>query len=294
LYALSMNTEQETPVIVVGALNLDVCGVPKDDFRPRDSNPGRVFVSAGGVGHNIARHLASAGVPVELLTVLGDDDIAWLLTRQCGREGVSLSHAMRLAGGSGTYCSVHDTDGDMLAAVNDMSLLDAFTPDCLAPRLPMLNAAPLIVMDANLPKDTLEYLAEHAAAPLLLDPVSGFKAERVRRVIGRFAAVKPNLLEAERLSGEGDPARAAAWFLRQGVSQVFISLGNRGVYYAGAASRGHLPAPAMRVKNCTGAGDAMISGIARAMLLGAPAEDAAAMGLAAVTKHLLAQGGSFL
>ena len=282
------------PVIVVGALNLDVYGVPSGAFMPRDSNPGRVTLAAGGVGHNIARHLARHGTSVELITALGDDDIAALLTSRLEREGVGLTHALRLSGGSSAYVCLHDTDGDMIAAVNDMGLLVALTPARLAPLLPAVNAAPLVIIDANPPMDTLEYLAEHAAAPLLLDPVSGFKAERVRRVIGRFAAVKPNLLEAERLSGERGPARAAAWFLAQGVSKVFISLGSEGCYYADAAGQGYLPAARLHARNCTGAGDAMVSGIARAMLQNAAARDAAAMGIAAVTEHLLDQGGSIL
>ena len=40
--------------IVVGGLNLDICGLPDGELVPRDSNIGRVEMRAGGVGHNIA------------------------------------------------------------------------------------------------------------------------------------------------------------------------------------------------------------------------------------------------
>jgi len=286
--------KQQSPVIVIGALNADVCGVPARDFQLRDSNPGGVTLSAGGVGHNIARHLARAGIPVALVAAMGDDDMAALLTRWCKRENVDLRHAVRVSGASSTYLAIHGADGDMIAAVNDMALLERLTPETLSPLLPVINAAPLCVVDANPPQETLEWLAEHVTAPMLLDPVSGFKAERVKRVIGRFAAVKPNRLEAERFSGENDPARAAAWFLARGVEKAFISLGSEGVYYADARERGYLPAVPIRVSNATGAGDAMVSGIARGMLHGTGAEDAAQEGLRAVTDHLLAQGGVLL
>ncbi len=289
-----MTVTISAPIVVVGALNLDVYGVPSGPLRLRDSNPGRVTLGAGGVGHNMARHLAAAGMPVELLTVLGDDDAADILVRLCGGEGIGLRYAPRLACPSGVYLSVHDADGDMVAAINDMALMDHFTPDVLAQMMPIIDAAPLAIVDANLPAETLALLAQTAKAPLLLDPVSGFKAERARPVIGRFAVVKPNLLEAQTLSGEAEPARAAAWFLDQGVGRVFISLGDKGVYYAGAGARGTLPATPMHAPNCSGAGDALAAGIALGLLRGGDALACAQTGIQIVTQHLLRQGGSIL
>lgn len=289
-----MAIETPAPVIVIGALNMDIYGMPGDGFRLRDSCPGRVMLGAGGVGHNIARHLAAQGVPVELVAALGCDDAAELLERRCAKESVGLRHVLRLPGTSSSYVCIHDAQGDMVAAINDMLLPERLRWEMLAPLLPVIDAAPLVVMDANLPEETIHWLARTAQAPLLLDPVSGFKAERVRAVIGRFAAVKPNALEAAVLSGEEEPARAAAWFLSQGVKQAFISLGEKGVYYADALSEGLLPATRMRAPNCTGAGDAMTAGIAMGMLRGASAVDCARIGIATVAGHLCAQGGVML
>lgn len=47
----------------------------------------------------------------------------------------------------------------------------------------------------------LAYLADHCTAPLLVDPVSTVKAEKVRPILGKIHTLKPNRLEAELLSG---------------------------------------------------------------------------------------------
>ena len=44
-------------VCVVGAVNLDICGRPEKKLIFRDSNPGAVTLTPGGVGRNIAHDL---------------------------------------------------------------------------------------------------------------------------------------------------------------------------------------------------------------------------------------------
>lgn len=282
------------PVIVLGALNFDVCGTPAATLCLHDSNPGSVSFGAGGVGHNIAHHLAACDIPVELVTLLGDDYTADFLSRHCADASIGLRHAIRRPQPSPTYLCVHDERGDLAVAINDMSLMDHFTPDILEALLPVIHRAPLAVVDANLPADTLALLATEARVPLLLDPVSCFKAGRASGVIGRFTAIKPNRREAAYLSGEEEPARAADWFLRQGTRHVFISLGSEGIYYAGEDGRGALPAPAMRARSTNGAGDATVAGIALGLLHGYDTRACAQLGLSTVTQHLLKQGGVLL
>src|SRR5699024_10061658 len=59
LYACRMKRFPSRSVAVVGGLNLDIYAIPDIPPQPRDSTPGRVLLSVGGVGHNIARHLAA-------------------------------------------------------------------------------------------------------------------------------------------------------------------------------------------------------------------------------------------
>ena len=64
---------------VVGAANIDIGGFPLGRLSLRDSNPGRITLSAGGVGRNIACNLARLGVETRLIAALGTDAFADLI-----------------------------------------------------------------------------------------------------------------------------------------------------------------------------------------------------------------------
>ena len=63
---------------VVGGVNMDICGRPDRSLIPRDSNPGRVRLSPGGVGRNIAHNLALMGVETSLITALGGESVNFI------------------------------------------------------------------------------------------------------------------------------------------------------------------------------------------------------------------------
>lgn len=292
-------TEAPAPVLVLGGINMDILGTPHEKLLLRDSNPGRVCLRPGGVGRNIAWGMRKLGLRVELITAVGNDAFGAVLLDSCAREGIGMAHALRTNAASGAYLCLHDADGDMLCAINQMEVVEKISPARLAPLLPALRRAPLIVLDANLPRDTLAYIAEQTEAPLLLDPVSAAKAPRALPILPRLAAIKPNRLEAEALSGidctsPDGLCRAASWFLSRGVRRVYLSLGAGGVYYADMHEHGQLPIFTRQAANkadvtgadttsadTTGAGDAMTAALAWGMLQGLSVHDCTRLGLAA-------------
>ncbi len=48
-------------VVVIGAVNMDICGRPDKAPRMKDSNPGTVSFSPGGVGQEHCAQSVSAG-----------------------------------------------------------------------------------------------------------------------------------------------------------------------------------------------------------------------------------------
>ena len=46
-------------VVIIGGVNIDIGGISKAPLVPYDSNPGKVMISLGGVGRNIAHNLCS-------------------------------------------------------------------------------------------------------------------------------------------------------------------------------------------------------------------------------------------
>ena len=189
-------------VAVVGGVNIDIGGKPIRPLIARDSNPGKVSVSLGGVGRNIAHNLSLLGIHVRFLTAFGDDLHAQRIEADCADLGIDISHARKVAVAStSSYLYLNDADGDMVLAVSDMEICERITPDYIGANLSLLNNAQVVVADGNLPTETLEYLAEHCSAPIFADPVSVTKAEKLRPVLGRLNTLKPNRMEAELLSG---------------------------------------------------------------------------------------------
>jgi pseudouridine kinase len=271
-------------ITVVGGANTDIIGLPAGRFALRDSNPGHVRVSPGGVGRNIAENLARLGADVRLVTSFGSDIEARALDQECRRAGIDTSYSLVAEGSPGSrYLAVLDAGGDLAAAVSDMRALAALTPDALDPAA--FEGAAAVVLDTNLRASTIARAAELAdSALLVLDPVSTAKAPHARPILGRLAALKANLREAEELSGGAGPEGAATRLLEAGVARVFVTMGPDGVWCADGHESFVLPAPRATVVNVTGAGDAFTAGVAWGLATGASLRETAeaASALAAI------------
>ena len=249
-------------VAVVGGMNVDICGQPEGRPVLRDSNPGRVSLRPGGVGRNIAHDLRLLGLEVKLLSAVGGDEHGRMLLASCAALGIDTGLTLCLPDErSSCYLYITDEDGDMQLAVADMGVTRRITPAVIAQRLDALNAASAVVIDANVEAETLEYLAAHVTAPLYADPVSTGKALRLKGLLPRLACLKPNALEAETLSGEREPEAAARALIAAGVRRVFLSMGAQGMIAAEGDRLLNLPCAPARVRNTTGAGDAVTAAL---------------------------------
>lgn len=273
-------------VVVVGGANTDIVGRSVARLVDHDSNPGHVRISSGGVARNIAENLARMGVAVELVTALGGDHNASALARDCMDVGIGVSHAFIASELPGSlYLAVLDETGEMAVAMNDMRALDRLTPEALAAREAVFSSADVVVVDANPSADALEWVAAHAGAPLVLDPVSAAKAGRARGIVGRLAALKCNALEAGALLGDDEPqgpdelAHAARRLVEMGARRVFLTAGPGGTHFASAEEGdGFVPAPHTIIANATGAGDAFTAGVAAGLAEGMAVAECAALG----------------
>lgn len=278
---------QQPYVAVVGGVNIDLCAKSYAPLIPGDSNPGTVRTSLGGVGRNIAHNMALLGLPVRMVCVLGDDDYARRVQRSCDELGIRLEDACIVPGAATpSYLCIEGPDGDMALAVCDGKLADQLTPEVLQARLPMLCGAAAVVMDTNLPEAAIRFLTEHCTAPIFCDPVSVSKAGKLRGVLGRIHTLKPNLVEAQMLSGvQGDDmasvAQAAQVLLRTGLRRVVISLGARGAYACDVHGGIHIPCCPIELVNATGGGDAMMAALTCGFVRGMSLPDAARLAMAA-------------
>lgn len=269
-------------VCVVGAVNLDICGRPEKKLIFRDSNPGAVTLTLGGVGRNIAHDLRLLGVEVKFLTAFGGDSHAQLLRNDCVELGMDLSCALDVPGGrTSTYLYITDERGEMQLGLCDTDISAAITPDYLQRHLDVLDRAAAVVLDGNLTAETITWLGAHCSAPLFADPVSVTKAERMRASLSALHTFKPNLTEGQNLTGESTPEGIVAALLAQGVQRVFLSMGADGILAGTRGELVHLPCLPTCMVNTTGGGDAVMAALVWAYLQGLDLRESAAAALRA-------------
>ncbi len=258
--------------VVVGGANVDIGGRPAAALVAGDSNPGRVRLSLGGVGRNIAHDLSLLGADVRMLTALGEDIHGRKLFAACTEAGIDMSAVLRLRDArTSTYLYITGPDGEMELAVSDMDICQTITPEYLAGHYALLQNARVIVCDTNIPAESLAYLAKHFSAPIFCDPVSTAKAEKLRPILGKLHTLKPNRMEAELLSGvtiasRQDAEQAARVLLDMGLERVVISMGAGGSFAATRDEQLWLPNLPAKPVNTTGCGDAFMAALVWAYL----------------------------
>lgn len=279
--------------IVIGGANIDIKARPHGAMKSATSNPGTVTISAGGVARNIAHNLALAGCAAALMTRLGEDEEGDKLWRETKAAGVDMSLTLRCGEPTGIYCAVLDNEGELAIAVNSMAIVDGLTPAVVSSHAQRLRKAGYIVVDCNLPQETLEWLADFArdtGQRLIVEAVSVPKTGKIKTLLQsgrRVYAATPNMLQAQALTGvkierASDAFAAAKAIAAMGVELVVVTLGEQGVYVHSHDDSAHIPPfPTTGPVDVTGAGDAMTAGLIFGLAEGLSPLEAAHIGQAA-------------
>lgn len=267
--------------VVFGAANVDISASTVMALAAGDSTPGCITTTAGGVGRNIAENLARLGHSVKLVSAVGDDLLGQFLLDHTRRAEVDVSTCSVFNGQTtGTYLSLNNPDGSVLAAVNDMAILNLLSPGELARHAATLATAGVWVVDCNLSDAAVEWVMQNSQGKtVFVDGVSGYKCLKVLPFLARVNTLKINQLEASALAGmpvdSAAQAISAAKSLRErGVNQVVVSLGSGGVCWSMQGSSGHVAAINVNAVNSNGAGDALTGGLVHSALAGWPFEQA--------------------
>lgn len=265
-------------IVIVGSANMDVAGYSNASLNYADSNPGKIKFTPGGVGRNISHNLALLGKNAWLLTAVGGDFYGQSLLAQTNKSGVHIDKCLVVPGeNTSSYLSLLDNTGEMLVAINDMSITNHISAEFLTQHADFIRGAKVIVVDCNLSEETLAWVLEHAHdVPVFVDPVSAWKCVKIRERLNQIHTLKPNRLEAETLSGmtlssRDDVGKVASWFHQHGLNRLVLSMGGDGVYYSDINGESGWSAPVKtKVINVTGAGDAMMAGLVSCWMDGLP------------------------
>lgn len=191
------------------------------------------------------------------------------------------------------YLSILNNDNDMQLAISHMDIIDKIDIDYIASKHSSIKDSLAIVIDTNLNSEVIDYITKtYTNIPIFVDTVSTHKSLKIKDIIGRFHTIKPNKYEAEILSGikinsKEDLQTCANYFLNQGVKNIFITLGQDGVFCANENKTFHLPGVKVNAVSATGAGDAFISGLVYSYLNDLSLEDTAKFSTASAILTLL-------
>jgi pseudouridine-5'-phosphate glycosidase/pseudouridine kinase len=168
-------------VVTIGGMVCDVVARPQRGALARDSHPGGVKLSGGGVARNVAHALAVGGVDVALVSAVGDDVFGRFVVDVTRRAGVNVD-AVRVVPHRATavYNALLDVDGEMQHAVADMAIFDEISGD----GAPLDAATRFVVLDGNVGTACVDAVARRCVARSIavwFEPTSATKSIKVCR-----------------------------------------------------------------------------------------------------------------
>jgi len=251
-------------VVIIGGSVIDLFLYPHQKMNLFDSNPGYMKRSLGGVGRNIAENLARLGIETTLITPLGNDHYRELIIEQAKEVGFNIIPIDIQE--TPLYISVVNEHGEDLIGVALMDDIEKMKHDQIMAHEALLEQAKIVLIDTNLSEDLLGYLLKKYKHKTYVDAISGQKASKLKNYLPYIHTLKMNFIEAKAIALFGEDSfegldQLGHFFIKKGVQEIFITLGEKGVYYANhevAIFRSSIP---VKVVNSNGAGDAFFSGV---------------------------------
>lgn len=284
--------KDEDYVLGIGAANVDIHGRSRASIVMRDSNPGFMTSSTGGVTRNVCENLARLGNDAKLITAVGSDVYGEKIKKDSKEAGIDISNIYVAEGhASSTYMTILDEKGDMMVALSDMRVLEQLPLSYLRSKISLIKNAKVVTIDPSLTYEEMEEivrLCKEADTPLFMDPVSTAYAKVIEPLVGNFHTIKPNEMELGILAGmeiktEDDFEKAAKILIERGVQRVFVSRGEKGCFYMdyeGNILRRRFK-PIEKMANASGAGDAFMAGVIHSFVHGYDTERTLQIALAA-------------
>jgi ribokinase len=272
-------------IVVVGSVNADM--VVKSDRipAPGETVVGGTFVmAAGGKGANQAVAAARLGAQVTLVAKVGRDIFGEQSLQNFRSEGIDTEYITSdPQTATGVALILVDRRGENLISVASGANA-ALGPEEVARAADAIRAANVLLLQLEVPLDTVRYAAKLAAAagvPVILNPAPAVELDDA--LLSQVTILTPNESEAQRLTGIAvvdDPSAHAAGekLLARGVRNVIITMGAQGALWIAPGQHCHFPTVAVEAVDTTAAGDAFNGSLACGVAAGQSLEAAIRQG----------------
>jgi ribokinase len=288
----------QASVLVVGSLNMDLVARAPRLPRPGETLAGDSFATVpGGKGANQAVAAARLGASVAMIGCVGHDTYGEQLRAALVAEGIDCQ-AVSVADGvpSGLAMIIVDANSQN-AIVIIPGGNGQLSPDSVRAVDALLQAAEVVVVQLEVPLDTVGYTLERAHAlgkTVILNPAPA-TGPIPAHWYPYIDYLIPNESEAQALSGVAVYSRdsagvAAEQLLALGARRLLITLGAEGALYADADGSQHFSAPKVQALDTTAAGDTFVGGFAAALANGLALDEAVAFGQVAAALSVTRAG----
>jgi len=275
----------KSSILVIGSTNTDM--VIKADHLPAPGETilgGSFFMNPGGKGANQAVAAKRLGGNVTFIAKTGNDIFGERSLQLFKDEGIDTTYMIAdPVNPSGVALITIDKNAENCIVVASGANA-ALTPADLLPATDAIKQAGTILMQLEIPLETVLYVAEIAAAnqcKVILNPAPACALPD--DLFKHIAIITPNKKEAEMLSGisingMADVYAAALAIRNKGVDTVIITLGSEGAFISNKDMEQLVPAGAVKAVDTTAAGDVFNGALAVALSEGRSLVDAVDFG----------------
>ena len=262
-------------IYIVGSSNTDMVIKSNSIPKPGETIIGGDFYSfQGGKGANQAVAASKLGGKVIFICKVGDDSLGNKSIKEYESHGINTEYiCVEKDEHTGVALIMVDKEGENLISVasganSKLKIKDiAFIEKKLKPN-------DLVLIQLEIPLEVVEFiisLCYRLRIKLILNPAPFQKIDD--DYLKCIHTITPNMIEAESLTGikvfDIDSSRVAAHkLIDKGIKNVFITMGNKGVFYITEDREGHILPKKVKAIDSTAAGDTFNGALAAALSFG--------------------------
>ncbi|QIA08337.1 ribokinase [Draconibacterium halophilum] len=284
-------------IVVIGSSNVDL--IMKMDHLPEKGETvtdADFFQVYGGKGANQAVAAARAGGNVAFVSSVGEDAYTPQMLKNYKNDSIDTRFVFKEVGiASGHALIMIGDQGDNYLSVAPGANYN-LTPERIDEALPVLEKAGIIVMQYEIPEETIKHVIDLSNArniPVLMNfaPARQFDFSYIPKIdILVLNEVEAGFLAGMQVKNEQDAEKAAVKLIEQGVVKVIITLGAQGAFMLTNDQKIAVPAFKVDAVDTTAAGDTFCGAFAVANAEGMIPADALRFASAAAALSVTQMG----
>ena len=256
-------------IAVIGSANVDLITFNDTFPRPGETIFGKKFdMGFGGKGANQAVAARRCGASVSMVAKVGSDLFGPATVTNFASLGIDAGH-VRIAEGISTGVApifVDPSGQNRIIVIKGAN--ETLSPADVDAAAPVLRKADTILLQFEIPLNTVYHTIQFARSNgirCIVNPAPALPLDF--KEVAKADYFVPNETEAEAITGIpvhtiDDAKKCADYLLKQGISRVVVTLGERGSLLATSAGMDLIPAFKVEPIDSTGAGDAFIGSFA--------------------------------